>query len=261
MAARPRFDPKRPLVAAREFIFAGKTYQPGDPFNPEGVAQRARARQYEARAVNHGEGEEAAASADPIQMTGPKGGRYTITAPWLDEPEVVRGKVNAEKRLAELHEAGEPASYGGYTLTEGENGWWKITKDGVEGADGAEAPVLNVQGEDNARQAVAQLRAGEAPADTALPEEWTPKPADAGEGGEQQGQTGVDPEGNQAPEDTTVTQENKDKQTADTTANEPGSNEPNGAEVINDQENAGTAAEESGDDGEGGDGSTGTVGP
>jgi hypothetical protein len=218
VAVRPRFDPKRPLVAARDFTFMGVTYKAGDPFNPEGASDRLRARQYEARAVNYGEGEAEGQPADQLTMTGPKGGRYTITAPWLDEPETVRGKANAEKRLAELreagpplgfieggsavtveggeggwyevnapwldapekvqgredaearqrqlHEAGEPDTYKGYTLSEGDNGWWHITKDGVDDV------ALNVQGEDNARTAVEQLRAGETPEDTALPEEW-----------------------------------------------------------------------------------------
>lgn len=326
MAVRPRFDPKRPLVAARDFTFMGKSYAPGDafgPFDPGVVSDRLRARQYEARAVNFGEGE-AGPEADPVQMTGPSGGRYTITAPWLAEPEVVRGKVNAEKRLAEikeagaplgfieggsavtveggeggwyevnapwldeplkvqgreaaeaeqqkLHAAGEPDSYAGYTLTEGENGWWKITR----ADDDAEEPVaLNVQGEDNAREAVAKLRAGEEIEGTALPAEWAPAPAEGeqteggevkegDQAGEQQPAPDVTAEGNQAPEETTVDDTNKDKQTADTAPNEPGTNEPNGAEVINDQENAEanrTDGEGDGDDSDGGDGTTGTVGP
>lgn len=296
MAVRPRFDPKRPLVAARDFTFMGVAYTTGDPFNPEGASDRLRARQYEARAVNFGEGE--AESTEQVQMTGPKGGRYTITAPWLDEPETVRGKAPAEKRLAELraegpplgfieggsavtveggeggwyevnapwldepekvqgrdeaearqrelHEAGEPDTYRGYTLTAGENGWYHIAKEGV--ADVA----LNVQGEDKAREAVAQLRAGETPEDTALPEGWTVEPAAAGE---QQPDTDVEGEGNQAPEETTVDDTNKDKQTADTAPNEPGTNEPNGAEVINDETNADNGG------GEDDEGDTRPVGP
>jgi hypothetical protein len=59
---------------------------------------------------------------------------------------------------------------------------------------------------------------------------------------------------------------NKDKQTADTAPNEPGTNEPNGAEVINDETNADTGTptgegEGEGDGSDGGDGTTGTVGP
>jgi hypothetical protein len=315
VAVRPRFDPKLPLVAARDFTFMGVAYAPGAPFNPEGVPDRLRARQYEARAVNHGE---AVASDDQpteqVTMTGPAGGRYTITAPWLDEPEVVRGKVNAEKRLAELREAGaplgfieggsavtveegegggwyevnapwldepekvqgreaaearqqelnaagEPDSYKGYTLTAGENGWYAITKDGVEPAEGADEPVsLKVQGEDNAREAVAQLRAGEAPADTALPAEWTEQ---ADEGGDTNDSESVQTEGGE-PNEENVTMTDQDKKPVDgDKPNEPGTNQPNGAEVINDQKVAdGTAAEANGDgDGEGGDGTTGTVGP
>lgn len=364
MAVRPRFDPKRPLVAARDFTFHGQKYEAGHafgPFDPGLVSDRMRARQYEARRVNFGEGEQPAdqAPADPVTMTGPAGGRYTITAPWLEEPEVVRGKVNAEKRLAELretgaplgfieggsavtveggeggwyevnapwldepekvrgreaaetrqvelHEAGEPDSHSGFTLKAGENGWYAITKDD----DDAELPTaLNVQGEDKARKIVAQLRAGETPEGTALPVEWEPKELDPVEGYaatvlvQQDGDTftvtagGRDPEtfdkvedaearqaelrageppdgwtpearpdvegaGNEAPEDETV-DDSKDQKTGDA-PNEPGTNEPNGAEVINDETNS--EANQTGDDGEGGggtdggDGTTGTVGP
>lgn len=300
MPHRPSFDPKRPLVAAREFTFNGKDYQTGDPFGPfeEGeVSDRLRARQYDSRAVNYAEGEAAEQPpAEQVTMTGPAGGRYTITAPWLAEPEVVRGKVNAEKRLAELREAGEPDSHSGYTLTENGGGWYAITKDGVEGTDGAEAPALKVQGEDNARQLVAQLRAGEEPADTALPAEWLPEQPEGGEGGEggsadsgadtgeqggenaadadpaatgeQQPQPGVDATGNDAPEDSTV-----DKKDPNERAEELG-NQPNAAEVAADEQRAGTegegktpagsggdahAVESDGEDG--GDGTTGTVGP
>lgn len=308
MAVRPRFDPKRPLVAARDFTFMGVAYKAGDPFNPEGASDRQRGRQYEARAVNFGEGEATDAPVEQVTMEGPKGGRYTITAPWLDEPEVVRGKANAEKRLAELrdegaplgfidggsavtveekgggwyeidapwldepekvqgrdeaearqrelHEAGEPDSYKGYTLTAGENGWYHIAKEGV--ADVA----LNVQGEDNAREAVAQLRAGETPEDTALPAEWT-ETAEEGETDTGTGE-GVQTEGGETnQEEANVVDENEKKPEDGDKPNEPGTNQPNGAEVINDQKVAdGTAAEENGEgDGEGGDGTTGTVGP
>lgn len=363
MAVRPRFDPKRPLVAARDFTFMGVEYKLGHQFKPEGVSDRLRARQYESRVVNHGEAEAGdQAPADQVTMTGPAGGRYTITAPWLEEPEVVRGKKNAEERLAELkaegpplgfidggsavtveggeggwyevsapwmeapekvqgrelaetrqreiHDAGEPDSHSGYTLTPGENGWYAITKDGVE----TDPPVaLNVQGEDKAREVVAQLRAGETPEVNTMPAEWEPKELEPVEGyaatvlvlqddgkftvtaggrepetfdnveaaearqaelraagapegydpeAEQQGGTDVEGAGNQAPEDTTV-DDNKDKQTADTAPNEPGTNEPNGAEVINDETNADANRDDAAGEGgtDGGDGTTGSVGP
>ena len=258
---QPRFDPKRPLVAARDFSFMGTDYKAGDPFNPEGASQRLMERQYETRAVNMTEGEAGAADTNPVQMTGPAGGRYTITAPWLDEPEVVRGKKNAETRLAELREAGEPDSYKGFTLTKGDGGWYAITKDGVEGVDGADAPALKVQGEDNARQVANQLRAGETPADTALPEEWTPKTEETvdSEDGEN---------ADQKEDDVTKQKDPNDR------AEELG-NQPNATEIAADEQRAGTVGEgetpagsggdaeaaEDGEGSEGGDGTTGTVGP
>jgi hypothetical protein len=338
VAVRPRFDPKRPLVAARDFTFMGTAYSPGDPFGPFEpgvVSDRLRARQYEARAVNFGEAAAPAEEADtsPVQMTesetkhtylitapwldepvrvrgvknaekrkaeieaegpplgfidggsavtveGGDGGWYEISAPWLAEPEKVQGREAAETRQRELHDTGEPASYSGFTLTEGENGWYAITKDGVETDPPAE---LKVHGEEAARQAVAQLRAGEQPEGTALPEEWAAQPgndttdddqpeddenSDQAEGDEEppadegaetppaDGQTG------EAKEDT-MPKEGQPSVEGDA-PNEPGTNQPNGAEVINDQKVAeGQTADDDGDgeDAEGGDGSTGPVGP
>jgi hypothetical protein len=208
VAQRVPFDIKKPLVAAREFTFAGDLYKKGDPFPRLGKAgdfnQRLIRRQYEAAAVNH------AAEADPadapVQMTGPQGGRYTITAPWLEQPEIVRGKANADARFAELteqgaplgfieggsavtveggdggwyvvdapwlnepeklrgreaaearqrelHEAGEPDSHSGVALTAGENGWFTITRTDLEGE-------LKVQGAEAAYAAATALRNGE----------------------------------------------------------------------------------------------------
>ena len=34
MATRARFDPKRAYVAARDFIYGGVDFKPGDPFPP-----------------------------------------------------------------------------------------------------------------------------------------------------------------------------------------------------------------------------------
>lgn len=109
MPHRLPFNSKLPLVAAREFIFAGETFRKGDPFPVKDFSLRLIQRQYDARAIDHAEAEEA--PVELVQMTGPKGGRYTITAPWLADPEIVRGKANAEARLAELIEAGAPEGW------------------------------------------------------------------------------------------------------------------------------------------------------
>lgn len=117
MPHREPFDPRRSLVAAREFRFAGLVYKPGDPFpGPDAsdialFSRRNIQRQYDTFAVNHAADAEAEAD-DLIKMTGPSGGRYKITAPWLEEPLIIRGKVNAEKALAEAREAGPPPGWG-----------------------------------------------------------------------------------------------------------------------------------------------------
>lgn len=108
MPVRPRFDPKRPLIAARAFLFLGVNYAPGDPFNPEGASDRQRAAQYESRAVNFAPEQ----APDPVRMEpAPKNGSWLIIAPWFAEPETVRGKVNAEARLAEVLEDGPPLEW------------------------------------------------------------------------------------------------------------------------------------------------------
>lgn len=211
MPTRPRFDPSRPLVAARAFTFAGRPYAVGDPFpHPEDgpFADRLRARQYEARAVNMTEA--APEAEDPVQMTkAEKNGYYTINAPWLERPLTIRGKVNAEKALAEMreegpplgfidggsdveveelgggwyqidapwleeplkeqgreaaeakqreiHDAGEPATHHGVTLTEGENAYWSVKADWADEAE-------TVHGEDAARARAAELRDAGPPA-------------------------------------------------------------------------------------------------
>lgn len=149
MPVRPRFDPKRALIAARGFSFLGRAYAPGDPFpHPEdaaSIAPRLLARQYESHAVNLAP----EAPADPIQMTGPAGGRYTITAPWLERPLVIRGKKNADLALADMKAEGAPLGWiEGGTETDVEEiggGWyavgapWLDEAEKVEGRDAAEA--------------------------------------------------------------------------------------------------------------------------
>lgn len=248
MAVRPRFDPKRPLVAARDFTFMGVAYKPGDPFTPEGANDRLRARQYEARAVNYGESE-AAEDQSPVKMTESETKHtYLITAPWLDEPVRVRGVKNAEKRKAEIEAEGAPLGYieGGsdVTVEGGDGGWYEVN-----------APWLDepekVKGREAAESRQRELHDAGAPAEgteTGSEESTETTPSETGGGNS---------------EETTMTENRK----TDTSPNEPGTNEPNGAEVINDQNNAEANRTDAdsdgkdGDDGEGGDGSTGTVGP
>lgn len=146
MPVRPRFDPKRPLIAARDFIFLGKTYSPGDPFNPEGASDRQRAAQYESRAVNFAPDE----APDPVQMKpAEKNGRWLITAPWLEEAEEVRGKKNAEDRVAQLREEGPPLGFipGGseVTVEEQGGGWFEVDAPWLEEAE-------KVQGREDAEK-------------------------------------------------------------------------------------------------------------
>lgn len=152
MPVRPRFDPKRALIVARPFRFAGREYSVGDQFpHPDdpAVAPRLLARQYEARAVNMSEDTEA---DEPVQMKpGPKNGRWTITAPWMDEPLVIRGKKRAEEALADLRSEGAPLGWieGGSAveIDDLDGGWFEITAPWLD-----EPEKLQGQAEAEARQ-------------------------------------------------------------------------------------------------------------
>lgn len=164
MPHREPYDPKRPLVAAREFIFAGRAFKKGDPFPTEGFARRLIDRQYDCRAVEH-----AAPGVEddsPIKMVpGPSNGRYTITAPWLETPLIIRGKKNANQAFADMTEEGppegwEPAGEGDGEAGEGQeagegNSVQSETDNGAGGAgDGDEGPTdaENEEGADSDAQ-------------------------------------------------------------------------------------------------------------
>ena len=202
MPHRPPFDIKRPLVAARDFIFAGKDFKPGDPFPADGFNPRLIRRQYEARAVNHTD-EQQADEISRVVMTGPKGGRYTITAPWLEKDEVVRGKLPAEERFKEIVEAGAPLGWieGGsdVTLTGGEGGWYEISApwleepEKVQGREAAEARQLEIHQAGAPEDAAETGSEGAQGGDTDQDGEITPpatEGADAASGGETEANEG-----------------------------------------------------------------------
>lgn len=189
MPHREPFNPKRSLVAARAFVFAGISYDKGDPFpSPEAAPvasfpRRLIERQYNTMAVNHAP-EVSDEASDPIQMTGPKGGRYTITAPWLETPLTIRGKVNAEKALEEMREEGAPLGWieGGseVEIEEHGGGWYEITAPWLDEAE-------KVQGREAAEARQREIHDAGRPA--AEGDETPPEGADAGEGGQQASET------------------------------------------------------------------------
>lgn len=147
MPVRPRFDPKRRLTVARAFRFLGRDYAVGDAF-PHGddadkISDRQRGAQYESRAVNFLPEEE----AHPVQMKkAARNGSWEITAPWMDEPLIIRGKKRADDALAELREEGQPLGWiaGGsqVEIEEQGGGWFEITApwlDEAEKVQGREA--------------------------------------------------------------------------------------------------------------------------
>ncbi|MEJ7831339.1 MAG: hypothetical protein WKF79_00355 [Nocardioides sp.] len=264
-------------MAAREFLFNGVEYETGDPFGPfdesDNVSDRMRQLQYESRVVNHGEdapaSEDAGTGTGPVAMTESETRHtYLITAPWLDEPERVRGKANAEKRLAEVQADGPPVGYieGGseVTVEEGGGGWFTITAPGqepekVQGREAAQARFLELHQADPVDPDAPPVDPDAPPADPDAP--------DGGEGTETD--DGASTEG--STEESDMIDDKNAPPTDGDKPNEPGTNQPNGAEVINDAKAAepgnarsDTAGEDpdADDDGtDGGDGTTGTVGP
>lgn len=160
---RPRFDPAREFVAMRGFTFHGEQIAAGAPVDKAKDTSRRFRMLYESRMIDFApEGAMAAEDSSPVQMDGTPGGWYNITAPWLDEPERVRGKVNARRRRDAIREEGEPLDHHGVALAEGENGWWEVK------AEWAEDPE-KVHGEEDARARAAELRAEGPPAPAADP--------------------------------------------------------------------------------------------
>lgn len=108
MPIRPRFDPKREFVAARDFTFQGKAFAPGDDFPANDIDPRLVSRQYEARAINM----KPEKTLDPrVVLTQTGRGHYEITAPWLTEPVKARGKFNAATEQKRVSDEGPPEGW------------------------------------------------------------------------------------------------------------------------------------------------------
>lgn len=192
MPIREPFNPKRPLIAAREFRFAGVVYQKGDPFpDPNGppgnfFSDRNLRRQYEAGAVNHTapDADEAAAEQAIGMKPAKRNGSYDIYAPWLDKPMTVRGKVNAEKALEKVKADGAPLGWieGGTEtgVEEVGGGWFAVTAPWL-------AEPEKVQGRDAAEARQRELHAAGAPA---------ANEGDDGDKGKEQGNEGAGAPGN-----------------------------------------------------------------
>lgn len=105
MAARPRFDPNRPFVAALDLTWKGRLIPRGGRF-PKAECRRGQLKiMYESRRLNMLKVDVAMGPLEP-------GGYYTIHAPWL-EPERIHGKVRAQRRRAQLEAEGPPEDWQG----------------------------------------------------------------------------------------------------------------------------------------------------
>lgn len=169
--ARSRFDLRshagRPMVAAATFTYEGVDYEPGDPFPKDGELDPRRvASMHGARRINFAEDPDqqrrdgiAARRADllatpKVKVEAQPGGYYLITAPWIAEPERVRGKGKAEARVAQLTADGPPLGFieGGTvtTIEESGGGWYDVSAPWLDepikaqGREAAEAEQLKL---------------------------------------------------------------------------------------------------------------------
>lgn len=159
MAVRPPFIADREFVVARGFTFLADEFSVGDPFPKDRADARRLRLLYDSRAINFAPEREEGGEAAPARLVTIERDPpafYLISAPWLDEPLRIRGKVKAEEAAAKLEDEGEPAHHHGVALTAGENGWWEVKADWADEAE-------KVHGEDAARERAAQLRKDGAP--------------------------------------------------------------------------------------------------
>lgn len=155
------FKAEEPLVATRQLTVLGVELQRGSDIPQDldlGIRRRlwqtTRAvykKDFTPTPVESAEDE----AARLVTMEGPlPGGYYHINAPWMAEPEKVRGKVPAERRRDEIVAYGDPK---GVFVSEAGGGWYHI--------DAAWLPEAEkVQGKDEAEARADELRAEGAPA-------------------------------------------------------------------------------------------------
>jgi len=110
----PRFFKRdEPMVWRKHVTVGGESAVPGETVDPAkfDVGQRQRlwcggqaiyAKDWTGRTDIAPEVPETLETASLVTIEAQKAGWYEISAPWLDEPEKVRGKVAAEARAAEI---------------------------------------------------------------------------------------------------------------------------------------------------------------
>lgn len=157
------FDDGRTLLWTKFTTFNGEDFAAGEKV-PEGTDKGMKMRLWLSRRaaydtdyqpVPQAEGGEI--TQDDFAITDLKNGYYEIANPYGD-PVKIKGKAKAEKRAAEMTEAGEPADWGGVAITdrEGGNGWYDVTATWI-------GKPLTVHGEDNAKALATRLRTAGAP--------------------------------------------------------------------------------------------------
>lgn len=178
------FDPTKPLVMARFNTVGGFALAAGDPLTIVDEPKERGEITLDTATRLFGTTFVYADQARPTPVETPQqaakrlievddleGGWHLIRAPWLGEGEKVQGREAADKRVAELIEAGQPtetaqtetgtetgtSDAGGkpaaFEMTEGKNGWYEITGPGLD-------EPLKVQGKEAADAKLAELQGG-----------------------------------------------------------------------------------------------------
>lgn len=190
-----KFDPTKPLLAARQMTLLGHEVKGGDPISglkdandvpiDVGVLTRlwmTRWAHYDEdfrptpELETQGEGREWMDEADGVTVTEGDNAWYTIRAPWLGEDgEKVHGAEEAQVRAAELREAGDTKGVE-YAHTGG--GWYQVTAPWLPEA-------VKVKGEEAAKAKAVELREQAPP-----PAPPTSPPVGSGGAGGEGGSTG-----------------------------------------------------------------------
>lgn len=125
---KPEFDPTRDFVCGTFFRAGGVAHERGAPFPKNLVDVRTLRLLYDAHKIAFADATvaEQADTLHPVELTEGKGGWWSITAPWLDEPIKLQGEDKAKAAAVALKTDGEPLDHHGVLIIEAEPGVFRV---------------------------------------------------------------------------------------------------------------------------------------
>lgn len=125
---KPEFDPSRDFVCGTFFRAGGVAHERGAPFPKDLVDTRTLRLLYDAHKIAFADAsdQEQVASLHPVTLSEGKGGWWTVSAPWLDDPVKVQGEEKAKAAALDLKAAGEPLDHHGVLIIEAEPGVFRV---------------------------------------------------------------------------------------------------------------------------------------